>query len=302
MLFELSRAEFGNMISTGIYLPYLLYKSGLDVSAYTSVVFPEKWIADNYPKLLIGNVARGPRQKGDIIDKRSAEEFFFSHYPDSGLFRPMPVNGIPRSNPYVVLIPTVFGHAGNEKTGWRRYHSIEFRFWKQMSEEAKKRGYSVVGFGGSCSCSEQHLREICDEYVYISRDLVTPKNNILYRQLQTMRNAKMCVGIGGTIHLSMCFDVPGLGYDGQIYSNYRRFSKLLAEQRETTLIYMPHGPTFENNVRKKLDLNVPRDPGLDDILRKTPKETAENISAQWNQAVRYYWGQLLVDKFIQSIS
>jgi len=292
------------MISSGIYLPYLLYKSGMDVGAHTSVQFPQEWVHSVYPKLTMGNVSRPP-VRPSITSKRQAEEVFFSHLPDNEIFRPMPIEGgkvVSGAKPYVVLIPTVFGHRGNEKVGWRRYHAVEFRFWKQMADEARKRGYRVIGYGGSCSCSENHLKDICDEYTYISHAMVVHKNNILYQQLQKMRNAKMCVGIGGTIHLSMCFDVPGLGYDGQIYSNYAKFSNLIADQRETKLIYMPHGPTFEQTVIKNYDMDVPRDPLLEDIASQTTREVAVNICAQWNQAVRYYWGKLLVEKFIQSIS
>ncbi len=294
---DLSGAEFGNMISTGIFLPHLLWKSGMDIHVITAVDFPDEWMHSWFGNNYTIRNLKSPDPTIHVTSKRGIEDVFFKNKPAEQFYSPMKLPDIPRmiEDKYVVLIPTVYGHNGNDKTGWRIFHALELKVWEELSRIAHDNGYKVIGFGANCSCSEEDLSRISDESFYIRNGKDTkPLNKRLPIQLQWMKNAQTCVAVGGAIHLSMCFDVPGIGYDGQIYSNYGSFSNLIAKNRESKLSYIQHGPTFEKMVKKRIgNKEVPRN--FFECYRQ------KGINKDVGEIVRECWGTLFIDEFKNAI-
>ena len=134
---DLSPAEFGNAISGGLYLPHVLDRHGMDVHVYTAVEFPEEWRRLWFKHSTVRDM-KGRRNDVDFGGKRELEEFVRKQQLPVEMFRPMPMPALPRllDAPYVVLIPTVFGHRHNENFGPRQVLSLEWRFWKELAEVA----------------------------------------------------------------------------------------------------------------------------------------------------------------------
>jgi hypothetical protein len=277
----------------------------MDVHVYTAVEFPEEWRRLWFKHSTVRDM-KGRRNDVDFGGKRELEEFVRKQQIPLDSFRPMPMPELPRllDAPYVVLIPTVFGHRHNENFGPRQVLSLEWRFWKELAEVAHSFGREVIGFGGECSCTREQLEELADVSFFLENKEVRPRNRQLPEQLQWMMHAEMCVAFGGPIHLSMCFDVPGLGYDGQIYNNYRRFSGALATQRTTPLIYGPLATMFGERVRKnpeQFPLDFPMDPRLPALAAaRVPR--AADFGALKNQAIRYHWGCWFVEQFTEFLA
>jgi hypothetical protein len=274
----------------------------MNLHVRTHVRFPKEWLDlwfDSY------EIVDAQKNTGVEIDsKRAMEKLLHDNYPNDKFFRPMPIIGTKRPIPqkYVVLIPVVFGHKGNEKGGGRTYGAGEFRFWQEMSSIARDAEYLVIGFGTDCSCSEEHLAEICDKYFYTKIKDIRKRNFFLPDQLIWMKHAQINVALGGAMLINLCWDVPGLGFDGQIYSNFGSFSNLLATQRNTAITYMPPDREFSNSIKNKKEQDfkkIPEDPRICEY--KNQCERGQDYRSYLNTALRFYWGKLLVEKFRELI-
>lgn len=207
--------EFGNAISCGLLMPYNCRRNGWKVHTCSRMVFPKEW-TDSW----FDDFSNTPKLDCDVTlgDKKQMEDFVFSKCGITD-FKPLPVPKQTRKieDKYIVFIPTIMEMAkGNP-------HKLElcmtFDAWMKVTEFVRSRGMKVVSFSCHESCSKEMSRDMSDIYFHAEKKDLRP-NTFLQNQLEWMSNAETSVSFGGAYHVPFSFDVPGIGYDGQMIKNY----------------------------------------------------------------------------------
>lgn len=249
--------EFGNSISNGLLMPYILKKSGnFNIKLYSKIDFEtdlRKLICHDF-------ILNETHRQSEAITAKADIEKIFNTACKSGLIQIKDIESIPYTGtknpvdkPYVVVIPVVYGYQ-NEFIHWRSVHALNFSIWEELKRFINKKGYLVVGFGTSHSSTKEDLQKISDicfwydMYGENTKDVFNVRhiNKMTPFQLEWMYFAKTSISLGGAFHIPMTFTVPGIGWDGQVVNNYRHFSGILSNKR-SNLFYLPaieYFPTY----------------------------------------------------------
>jgi len=254
-----SGLEYGNSITCGLLIPYILKKSGnFHVTLYSKIDFGEELRNVMADEFILQLKNRNPEH----YEEKNNIEILFNQACADRLVLPEHIESIPfvgkqnpMQEPYVVFIPVVYGHLG-EYVHWRTVHALDFDVWEKLKRFVNDKGYKVVGFGTSHSSTKEHLEELSDKAFWFDmggKDLqdfynVRHINQMTPFQLEWMYFARTSVSLGGAFHVPMSFTVPGMGWDGQVDSNYDAWDKFLSFKRKD-LFYLPHldslGRTFK---------------------------------------------------------
>ena len=232
-IFNHSRGEFSNSLSCGMLLPYMWKKAGHQVKVITRMVLPREWTRGWFDELVY---AKKNGQKGEYHTKRDIEQVVLhkgkiESNPDHVASLPLPPMERPCSEDYVVLIPTIYGHGGDVFHA-RTVTAARFQHWKDIANYIRSYGLKVVCFSACDSSTRKQLEQIGDITFFADREDLEPKNKFLAKQLPWMQHAITSVAVGGACHLQLTFEgIPGIIYDGQLYTNYKRFCWILKNKR-----------------------------------------------------------------------
>lgn len=244
--------EFGNSISCGLLIPYLLKKSGnFNVTVYSKIDFCKEIynkFCDNF--ILITE----PFVSKDVIETKQNIEAFFNETLKQGLVKIEDIESIPyvgKNRPikekYVVFIPIVYRHE-TPQPHWRDIVAFDFDLCVKIKKFINERGYKVVGFSTNENSTKKELEELSDiSFWYdMGGDEIRPVNKVVPMELEWMYFAKTSISLGGAFHIPMTFTVPGIGWDGQVENNYAHFSNILSYKR-TDLHYIPALSSLNRN-------------------------------------------------------
>lgn len=252
IVINLSRAEFGNAVSSGLLIPYILRRAGATVSVIAPFDFPREW-TDMWFDQYRTEYSLGEEQGGEGIGiKMRVDRLLIRNRrylevdPIHVASIPVPDIARPMLDPYVVLIPTVYGHL-NQTVHWRTFHALKLEYWLEIAAVIRKHGLKVVCFGADNSCTQDQLKSIGDRAFFCTHRSIHPKNEFFPNELAWLKHAVTSVALGGAFHILMSFDVPGIGWDGQVNSDKGPLASILAIRR-SDLHYLPHGPTFAASI------------------------------------------------------
>lgn len=235
--FYTERFEFGNAISCGFLFPYNLKLNCSDrfhVGVNSRMILPKEWTDLWFDEYSHSIPNRGQTRIGD---KRPIEDLVFSNVKAEN-FYPIPIPKInrPISEKYIVLIPTI------RELIRENPHKMDLVLpideWKVISEYIRSKKIKVVSFSSYEACTKKLLEEISDICFFTERSKLLPFNSFIENQLRYMFCAETNISFGGSVHIAYSFDIPGIIYDGQIYSNYKNISDILSSKKKNCY-YLP---------------------------------------------------------------
>jgi len=214
------RWEFGNAISCGFLFPYNLRLHGWKVHVRSRINLPKEWTNVWFDEFGPTVSDHGGVKYGD---KRLMEAFLFGEckiVDFKPLEIPMPIR--PIQEKYVVIIPTIMEYAHNNP------HKLElcltFEGWMNIADFLRRRNIKVISFGTHEACSKEQIEKIGDISFFGEKKDLIP-NRFLKNQLEWMSHAETSIALGGSFHIAFTFNVPGMGYDGQMERNYYNITK-----------------------------------------------------------------------------
>lgn len=247
-----NRWEFGNSISCGLLYPYNLRINGWKTHVSSRMRLPKEWTDSWYDEF---GETSSPHEGLVFTDKRLLESFLYGDIKLSE-FKPICLPKIKRniSDRYVVFIPTIPEKAvGN-------YHKLglclSFEAWMNLADYIKNKGMKVISFTCHESCLKEMSEEIGDISFYAEKKDLKP-NFIFKEQLEWMANAETSVSFGGALHIAYSFNIPGIGYDGQMVSNYKTITKSFDSFRKDFHLLQSQ-EKFANSIQMK-DFKVNKD-------------------------------------------
>jgi hypothetical protein len=227
--FNAYRYEFGNAISCGLLMPYNCRRAGIDAHTWTRMCFPPAWTSSWFGLDGWHQKMDKPQAERQLGDKRDMERYVFGERALTD-FEPLPIPAVKRNmkERYVVLIPTLDSHAkGN-------HHKLELCLdkagWTIVADGIRSMGMRVVTFTSDEACDEVFAQSIADVSFHANKNKLEP-NTFLCNQLEWMKNAATSVAMGGAFHVAFTFDVPGIGYDGQMVKNYTAISRSYTDKQ-----------------------------------------------------------------------
>lgn len=231
--------EFGNAISCGLLFPYNLKLHGFKTHVCSRMLFPKEWTDLWYDEFGTkasshnGIVITIERING-VSSKKILEDFVFIK-ESIRTFYPIPIQKSERKikDKYIVLIPTT------EEKALKNYHKLglclTFEGWVKIADFIRSKGMKVVCFSCGEACPKDQADKIGDISFYAEKSDLKP-NSFLRNQLEWMKNAETSVSLGGAFHVAYSFDVPGIGYDGQMIKNYYNITKSYESCRKDIFI------------------------------------------------------------------
>lgn len=226
VFFDSSGFEFGNAISCGMLLPYNCKRYGFKVSSKSRMSLPSEWT-----DLWFDSFGKDSLPNGGYVlgDKKQMEKFVFVDNKMTD-FEPIKLPALKRpiDSKYVVLIPTTTEMArGNP-------HKLELcmstEAWVNIANFIRSKGMKVISFSSNESCQKEISDRIGDISFHAEKKDLKP-NTFLKNQLIWMQHAETSVSFGGALHIAYSFDVPGIGFDGQMIRNYISITKSYSLKR-----------------------------------------------------------------------
>ena len=236
---DASKWEFGNSVSCGLLFPYNLKLHGFKTHVCSRILFPKEWTDIWYDEFGTKSTTHnGTTISLERVNGRSSKSVLENLVFGSEAMRtflPIPLPKIERkiNDKYIVLIPTT------EEKALKNLHKLElcltFEGWMRVADFIRSQGMKVVSFSCGESCTKEQADKIGDISFYANGKDLKP-NSFLKNQLEWMSNAETSVSLGGAFHVAYSFNVPGIGYDGQMVKNYSHITRSYSSCRNDIFI------------------------------------------------------------------